>query len=142
MNRAIAIGKLASLIDGVQVAMLTTVSEDGQLRSRPMAAQKVPLGDELLFLAADQSAKVNEIRQDHHVGLTYIAQSMFLTVSGRCRVSNDRALIKTLWMPIFAARFPGGVDDPQIRVLHVQLDAAEYWVTTPDGPAHNERLLP
>jgi general stress protein 26 len=34
-------GKLAELIKDIKIAMLTTVADDGSLRSRPMATQNI-----------------------------------------------------------------------------------------------------
>ena len=137
-----AISKIADLIKGIPVAMLTTVTEDGHLHSRPMATQVIPLKSEILFLTGEHSGKVDEVRNEHEVALTYTGNHRFLTVSGRGTVSNDRSLIKKLWMPIFEARFPGGVDDPEVRVLHVQIEAAECWETAPNSPIRSEKLLP
>ena len=32
-----------------------------------------------------------------------------------------------LWSTLAQAWFPGGADDPDLRVLRVAVDAAEYW---------------
>ena len=142
MKRDDAIAKIATLINGIPVAMLTTVTGSGHLHSRPMATQIIPLKDEFLFLTGEHSGKVDEVQKEHEVALTYTGNHTFVTVSGRGTISNDRTLIKKLWMPIFEARFPGGVDDPEIRVLHIQIDAAEYWETIPNSPIRSAKLLP
>lgn len=142
MKRDDDIAKIAELIKGIPVAMLTTVTEDGHLHSRPMATQVIPLKGEILFLTGEHSGKVDEVRKEHEVALTYTGNHTFVTVSGRGTISNDRSLVKRLWMPIFEARFPGGVDDPEIRVLHIEIDTAEYWETAPNSPVRSEKLLP
>lgn len=136
-----AIARIAELVKAIPVAMLTTVTETGHLHSRPMATQVTPLKGEILFLTGEHSGKVDEVRKEHEVTLTYTGSHTFVTVSGRGTISNDRALIRELWMPIFEARFPGGVDDPEIRVLHVEIDRAEYWETAPNSPIRSEKLL-
>jgi len=43
------IKKLAGLIEGIKVAMLTTAAEDGTLRSRPMVTQPAEFDGTLWF---------------------------------------------------------------------------------------------
>ena len=40
---------------------------------------------------------------------------------------NDRKKIHELWNVMYNAWFPGGEDDPNIRVLRVDVSEAEYW---------------
>lgn len=131
-SREEAIGKIAELIKDIRIAMLTTINPDGSLHSRPMATQSGAFTGEVLFLTRDHSGKVDEIRQDAEVGLCYTdSKHAFVTLSGRAAISNDRGLIGALWNPMYKAWFPEGETDPEIRVLRVHVDQAEYW----DAPA-------
>jgi hypothetical protein len=40
---------------------------------------------------------------------------------------QDRAKIDELWKPFLKAWFPEGKDDPQIALIRVDVDHAEYW---------------
>ena len=127
-NRDEAIAKVAELIKDIRVAMLTTVSGDGSLHSRPMATQNTPFNGEIVFLTSENSGKVDEIKQDAEVNLCYSdAKSSYVTLSGRAAISNDRALINALYEPSYKAWFPEGPSDPTIRVLRIKIDQAEYW---------------
>ncbi len=55
----------------------------------------------------------------------------YVSVAGRARVVDDRAKARQLWSPAMQVFFPGGVDDPQLRLIHVRAESAEYW----DSPA-------
>src|SRR6266699_3482102 len=55
------IGKLREMIKGVECAMLTTVEDDGSLRSRPMAIPKVEFDGDLYFFTKANTPKVNEV---------------------------------------------------------------------------------
>lgn len=128
LNRDEAIQKIAELIHEIRVAMLTTVSQDGSLHSRPMATQNTPFNGEVVFLTGEHSGKVNEIKQDDACNLCYSdAKHAFVTMSGRASISDDRALIAALWNPMYKAWFPGGESDPEIRVLRIRIDQAEFW---------------
>ncbi len=127
-SRDAAIQKIAELIKDIRVAMLTTVSTDGSLHSRPMATQDTPFTGEVVFLTSVNSGKVDEIQEDAQVNLCYSdAKHSFVTLSGRASLSNDRALIAALYSPSYKAWFPEGESDPAIRVLRIHIDQAEYW---------------
>ena len=121
--------KVGSLISEIRFAMLTTAAQDGTFDSRPMATQKKEFDGVLWFLTAQDSRKVDEIAEDAHVGLMYAdpKNQSYVTIKGRANVSRDKAKIHELWNPMYKAWFPGGEDDPQIRVLRVDVDEAEYW---------------
>ena len=127
-SREEAIARIAELIKDIRVAMLTTVSADGSLHSRPMATQNTPFNGEVVFLTSENSGKIDEIKQDAEVNLCYSdAKSSYITLSGRASISNDRALINALYEPTYKAWFPEGPSDPAIRVLRIKIDQAEYW---------------
>jgi len=48
-------------------------------------------------------------------------------VAGRAQVVDDRAKVEELWSPAMQVFFPGGKDDPQLRLIHVRAESAEYW---------------
>jgi general stress protein 26 len=124
--------KLARLIKGIRVAMLTTQDEDGTLRSRPMETQPEKDGgfDGTLWFFTHASAhKTDEIDRDDHVNLSYAEPSdnRYVSVSGRARLVRDRAKIDELWTPVLKAWFPHGKDDPDVALLKVGVTKAEYW---------------
>ena len=127
------VDKLAKLIKGIKYAMLTTAMPDGTLRSRPMATQQVEFDGTLWFFTPDPSGKVDEIRHDQHVNLSYADPSgnRYVSVSGRGSISRDRVKMKELWTEIHRAWFPEGLDDPKLALLRVDVTDAEYW----DGPS-------
>ncbi len=137
-----AIRKISDLIHGIRIAMLTTTGTDGSLHSRPMATQQKPFTGELWFLTGLHSGKVSEIRSDAEVALTYVdGKQTFLSLSGRATVSRDKAKIEELWNPMYQAWFPEGKDDPEISVLRVDVDRAEYWDAPSNAIVRNVQIL-
>jgi len=51
----------------------------------------------------------------------------FVSAKGEAQVSRDKTKIHELWNPMFKAWFPEGENDPNIAVLKVEIDEAEYW---------------
>lgn len=125
---------LGELIQGIKVAMMTTIEADGSLRSRPMWTHNRDFDGELWFFTREHSAKVDEVEHDHHVNLSYAEPSKdrYVSVSGRCRLVLDKEKVRELWTPTLKAWFPNGLEDPELALLCVKVEKAEYW-DTPSG---------
>lgn len=122
------LSKLAELIDGIEVAMLTTQAADGSLVSRPLQTLKLTADGDLVFFTAADSAKVDQLTDDLDVNLAYAnhEDARYVSVRGRARVDRDQALIEELWSPVQKVYF-SGKDDPNLAVLRVRVRDAMYW---------------
>ncbi|MEO6924430.1 MAG: pyridoxamine 5'-phosphate oxidase family protein, partial [Bryocella sp.] len=121
--------KVAELVKGIRIAMMTTSAKDGTMSSRPMAVQDVPFDGILWFLTRDSSEKVEEIANDRHVTLAFAdpGSSKYIALKGRASTSKDKAKIHELWSPMYKMWFPKGEDDPQITVLRVDVTEGDFW---------------
>jgi general stress protein 26 len=130
---------LAEKIKGVRVAMMTTLEADNSLRSRPMATQEMEFEDNLWFLTLADAPKVSEVAQHQQVNLSYVKpeDNLFVSVSGTAQLVRDRQKIKEMWKPFYKAWFPNGEDDPNLALLKVHVEHAEYW----DAPSGKMGLL-
>jgi general stress protein 26 len=123
------------LIDGIEIAMMTTVSTDGSLVSRPMATQ-TPLGDgKLWFMTNVESHKLSELEADSRVNLGYYKDRTreFVSVSGTAQVTQQRSKIHELyqadwkaWLGKESETRDGGPDDPRIALIAVTPQSASY----------------
>lgn len=123
--------KLSDLVKDLKVAMFTTHDADGILRSRPMMVQQIESDGSTWFLTSRSSGIVHSIEGHQQVNLAYASpeSSRYVSVSGRATQIHDRDKIHALWSPAYKAWFPKGVEDPDITLLKVQIEAAEYWDT-------------
>ena len=128
------VSKLAELIKDIEIAMLTTTEDDGKLHSRPMATQKQAFDGTLWFFTKLHSGKVEEIKHDERVNLSYgnPNKNRYVSVSGTANLVLDKGKMKELWQPVLKAWFPDELEDPELALLHVRVESAEYW----DAP-HN-----
>jgi general stress protein 26 len=126
-----AVAQLAELIQGIKVTMMTTVEPDGCIRSRPMWTHNDDFKGELWFFTHESAPKVDEVQADQHVNLAYsdASRDRYVSVSGVASVVRDRQKIHELWNPALKAWFPKGVDDPDIALICVKVNKAEYWDT-------------
>jgi general stress protein 26 len=143
MSTSEAITKIWNLIRDVKIAMLTTVTPAGDLRSRPMATQEAEFDGNLWFLTSQQSGKVDEIEEGSRVSLTYVNNDAhaFVALAGRAKLSKDRERARELWTPMHAIWFPQGKDDPNIMVIKVTVEEAEYWESPGNALVRSYHLL-
>lgn len=123
-----------NIIREIPTCMLTTIDWSGQLRSRPMAIQLVE-GDERLYLLTNEdSGKVLAIRTDQNVNVVCAdaGANRFLSVCGSARILQDRQKIKDLWNPLMKAWFPNGPESPDICLIVIEVEEAEFW----DAPTY------
>ena len=122
--------KVRELIDGIRIAMLTTVDEQGNLVSRPMAALQIDEDGTIWFFTKRTSPKVDQIdNNDHRVNLSFadVSNASYVSVAGTAQELDDRAKVDELWNPQAKAWFPKGKDDPELILLKVHINMAEYW---------------
>ncbi|MCR6641128.1 MAG: pyridoxamine 5'-phosphate oxidase family protein [Sporocytophaga sp.] len=50
-----------------------------------------------------------------------------LKQTGKAEVVKDPVKMQELWKPVLTAYFPDGLEDPDIGLLKVSIDEAEYW---------------
>jgi general stress protein 26 len=122
-------GKLAEMIEDIRIAMLTTAMPDGTLRSRPMATQQVEFDGGLWFFTQASAAKAEEIRANPHVNVSYASprENRYVSVSGTAAVVRDRGKMEELWDLLYKAWFPRGLEEPDLALLRVDVERAEYW---------------
>jgi general stress protein 26 len=130
--------KLIDLIEDIDFTMMTTVDDDGSLRSRPMSTQQIGEDGVMWFFTGYESGKSHEIKNDSHVNLSYSKPSdnVYVSVSGKATLSKDRAKIEELWTPELKAWFPGGKEDPNVGLIRVDIDKAEYWDSPNSAVTH------
>ena len=121
--------KVMDLIREARFAMFGTYDATGRSHSRPMAAVKHEEPDTLWFFCRADSRKVREIERDRRVTIDYSdpSNNHWISVLGHAEVVNDRGRIDDLWMEPLRTWFPDGKDDPEIRLLKVEIEVAEYW---------------
>lgn len=120
---------LNQLIHGINNAILTTVRPDGSLHSCPMASRPADENGVLWFIAHNHSEKVEAVRTSQRVNVAYAddASQRYVSVSGYCELLRDQGRAKLLWDPAYSGWFPGGPDDPELVLLKVDIEQAEYW---------------
>jgi general stress protein 26 len=123
--------QLWELIKDIRFAMFITRHGNGHLHARPMTTQNVKVGDDsaLWFFMSRSQEPVVDIARDPNVNVSYAhpGKDSYVSVSGLAAVVDDRAKKKALWNKMTEAWFPGGVDDPDVALVRVDITHADYW---------------
>jgi general stress protein 26 len=121
--------RLAELVEHSRIAMMTTADANGSLRSRPLATLQMDSQGTLWFFTSLTSPKVEEVDQHRQVNLSYAnpEEMDYVSISGRATVVRDREKMRQLWTAWVQPWFPNGVEDPDLALLAVQVEQAEYW---------------
>ncbi len=133
-----AVKKLGEMVAGIRYAMLTTVDEQDNLHSRPMATQEVDFDGSFWFFTDDTAPKSIQIQKESHVNLAFSRpdEHRFISVAGRAQLVHDQKKMKELWKPMYKAWFPQGLNTPHICLIRVSVDYAEFWDTRSSAMVH------
>ncbi|MFC3039688.1 pyridoxamine 5'-phosphate oxidase family protein [Virgibacillus xinjiangensis] len=116
---------LRDLIKDIDTAMLTTATEEG-LVSRPMKTQEVEFDGDLWFFTKKETSKYEEIIHNQDVNVAYAGKS-YVSVRGRAEIVDDLDKKKELWSKVYEKIMQTSYDDPDVILIKVKVEAAEYW---------------
>ncbi len=122
--------KLRELVKDIDFCMLTTIDEAGDMHSRPMSANgEIDPNGNLWFFTGASSHKVSEIESAPKVNVSFAdpKNQHYVSITGSAQLVRDRQKIDELWKPEFKMWFPEGKDDPEVALLKISLEKAEYW---------------
>ncbi len=123
--------KLWDMIKDIKFGMFTARHGNGHLHSRPMTTQNG--GDErgavLWFFMSRKGDPVADISVSPEVNVAYAdtGSDSYVSVSGTARVVEDDAKKKALFSTFAKSWFPGGASDPDLALVAVAIDHADYW---------------
>ncbi len=120
-----------------RICMLVTTSSDGQLHAHPMTTQEAEYDGTSWFLARSTSETVRNLQSRPSVNVSYSGSSSWLSIAGTAAVVDDAAKKAELWNTMTEAWFPEGKDDPDVVVIRVSGESAEYW----DSPGRAATVL-
>lgn len=136
-NQQPAQQKLNELVSDIRFAMFTTVNSQGVLTSRPMTVQKDPedakesaqATSHLWFFMSRTSETVSEFSSSPSVNVSFAdtGDDTYVSVSGHARLVDDLVVKQRLWSKMNEAWFPQGVNDPDLALVRVEVEQAEFW---------------
>lgn len=119
--------KMKDLIKDEKVAMLTTVSPEGKLMSRPMQTQEVKMDkEEIWFITKKDTEKYRDIEHNPAVNLAYAGKS-YVSISGTAEFVQDEEKKKEYMNFVVEKVLNTSAEDPEVVLIKVTPEIAEYW---------------
>jgi general stress protein 26 len=125
-QRSEELTRMARLIDGMSVAMLTHVSHDGSLLSRPMAPLAMD-SDGAIWFFVDRTAQHADPLRSVNLSFSDASRSIYVSISGHAEVIGNRERIAEMWTPLAKPWFPGGAESKNLALLKLVAHRIEYW---------------
>ncbi len=120
----------ARIIKDIKFAMhVSDDTVDVSLDSRPMTLQEVEFDGDLWVFAHRNSEMVKQIEKNTHVNLSFANPKSysFLSAQGTACVKYDKDKEQELWNPMYKAWFPEGLSDPNLCLIKVTVQNADFW---------------
>lgn len=122
---------LWDLIKETRFGMLSHRHADGSLHSHPLTTQNKALdeGGSLYFFVSRKTELGQRLRSDGNVNVAYANpdKDTWVSVTGTAHVREDMAKKQELFNTMAKAWFPGGAEDPDLELVEVVIEEAEYW---------------
>lgn len=126
---------LAKSMKNIDIAMLSTHSESGEIAGRPMSNNgEVEYDGTSYYFTYDKSRTVADIQKDAKVALAFQGEKSFhVAVEGQAKLVRDKAEMKDHWTPDLDRWFKDGLDTPGIVMIQVDAARVHYWDGEDDG---------
>jgi general stress protein 26 len=118
--------RLAEMVKDMNVAMLTSLNDEGQLVARPMAPLQMDAEGAIWFFTDVHSEKV-EFLQHFNLSFSDEKNATYVSLSGHGELSQDRDRITALWTPFVRPWFPDGPETANLALLKFVPHAADCW---------------
>ena len=129
MTREEAVRTVAGLVKDIKFAMLVTVTDEGHIHARPMTTQQTEFDGDLWFIGAKDSEAVHDMRTRPQVNVSYAdtGSNNYVSVTGTADLVEDRAKLDELWSDMYNMYFEGGKEDPNVQLIKINAEGAEFW---------------
>lgn len=126
--------RLWELIKDTRFGMFTHRHDDGLLHSHPLTTQNRSVDEDatLYFFVPKDGVIAQHLPHDDVVNVAYANpdDDSYVSVAGRAALVDNDALKQTLFNSAAKAWFPAGADDPNLGLLAVRIESAEFWDVT------------
>lgn len=139
-----SIEEISKRMAGIDIAILSTHTENGQIANRPMSNNgDVQYDGTSYYFTFEQSRTVSDIQANPKVALGFTSEggifsdAIYVAVEGSAELIRDKASFKAHWGSDLDRWFEQGIDTPGIVLVRVKASRITYW----DGEEEGEVKL-
>jgi general stress protein 26 len=122
--------QISSLLQSIDVCMMTTISCNGDINSRPMLQNKeTEYNGYLYFFSLEDTRKVRDLSDIPTISLTYQDKenTMFLQIHGEGEIVNLPAEMAPHWDKKLDTWWHNREDTPGMCMIRVKVSWIRYW---------------
>jgi general stress protein 26 len=134
-----SLADLSAKIAEIDIAMLSTLTANGQIAARPMSNNRdVEYDGDSHYFTLDSADMVAEIGRNPNVSLGFQGdKGFFVAVQGKAELIRDKTQFEAHWKPDLDAWFEDGIDTDGLVLIKVRANRIHYW----DGEENGEVKL-
>jgi general stress protein 26 len=129
-----SLADIAKEMAGIDIAILSTHTEGGEIANRPMSNNgDVSYDGTSYYFTYEQARAVSDIQRDPKVALGFsskggiFSDGIYVAVEGTAELIRDKAAFQQHWTSDLDKWFDKGVDTPGIVLIKVRANRATYW---------------
>jgi len=134
------IAEISKRMAGIDIAILSTHTQGGQIANRPMSNNgDVDYDGTSYYFTYEQARTVAEIQANAKVALGFagsggiFSDAIYVAVEGTAERIRDKAAFQTHWTSDLDRWFDQGVDTPNIVLIKVTANRITYWDGEDEG---------
>lgn len=135
-----ALEEISERMAGIDIAILSTHTENGQIANRPMSNNgDVAYDGTSYYFTFEQARAVRDIQANPNVALGFAGEggifsdAIYVAVEGSAELIRDKAAFKAHWTSDLDRWFDKGVDTPNIVLIKVKAVRVTYWDGEEEG---------
>ncbi len=135
-----SLAEIAKEMAGIDIAILSTHTENGEIANRPMSNNgDVAYDGTSYYFTYEKTRTVSDIQRNPNVALGFssvaglFAEGIYVAVEGTAELIRDKAVFHQHWTSDLDKWFENGVDTPGIVLIKVKANRATYWKGREEG---------
>ena len=135
-----SLAEIAKEMAGIDIAILSTHTENGEIANRPMSNNgDVAYDGTSYYFTYEKTRTVSDIQRNPNVALGFsseaglFAEGIYVAVEGTAELIRDKAVFHQHWTSDLDKWFENGVDTPGIVLIKVRANRATYWKGREEG---------
>jgi general stress protein 26 len=135
-----SLAEIAKQMAGIDIAILSTHAEGGDIANRPMSNNGDVAYDGTSYYFTHESTRtVSDIQRDSRVALGFSSEEgifsdgIYVAIEGIADLIRDKAAFRQHWTSDLDKWFEKGVDTPGIVLIKVKAKRATYWNGREEG---------
>lgn len=113
----------------LDLCMMTTLSKEGELHSRPMSNNgDVEYDGNSYFFTYEDSKVIEELTANPELNLSFEGNDkLFISLQGTAEIIKNKEELKEHWQEDLKQWFKEGVETPGITMIQVKASKIKYW---------------